>query len=136
MIWRDANEKPRVSGVYYCLCQFLDGDIGFSHRVFCVTRNEWQSEIKMIAWLDPEIPEKYLPKLVKDVEKPKGEWVDIRGFNFNPNKFYWAKYIYGGKEPWPDDGPWVLNGSGYRRAKGTYWPTIMIWSTPIDEPPR
>lgn len=134
MIWRDAKEKPRVWGQYYCLCQFLDGDLGFSHREFCLTRNEWESETKIISWLDPEIPEKYLPEKIwapvnesVTTEKPKGEWTPFANFKFDRSKYYWAK----------DDGySWIVDGCRCISPNIDLGSKAQIWSIPIEKPPR
>lgn len=152
MIWRDGKEYPKFIGRYYVFCR--DGFL--LDQLFQLSwwnGDKWDHDV--IAWLDPEIPEKYLPKKLwkgpktplvefetelleealgmreliegKRVEEPKGEWLPFATFKFDMSKYYWAK-----------DGnqTWVVDGYGCISPNIDLGSKAQIWSIPIEEPPR
>ena len=142
MIWRDAIEKPRVSGKYRVLIEGLYLPVPFNGHVnratfsswYSTNQDRWDDNARILAWLDPEVPEKYLPEKfwapVNDfvtTEKPKGEWLPFATFKFDMSKYYWAK-----------DGnqTWVVDGSGCISPNIDLGSQAYIWSIPIEEPPR
>lgn len=151
MIWRDGKEYPKFIGRYYVFCR--DGFL--LDQLFQLSwwnGDKWDHDV--IAWLDPEIPEKYLPEKLwelpmtevehqakeleealemreliegKRVEKPKGKWVNIKEFVFNPGCYYWAKERVL---------PFIVEGNYCGGGSHSFDSETMIWSIPIEEPPR
>ena len=154
MKWRDASERPKVLGEYFCLCRnSVIPDCMFR------TTSWWNGEVwgkDVMAWLDPEIPEKYLPNHLREPvkeenqvpegakrsvcnvsytweekeKKPRGEWLPPERiaamFSFRLQKFF-VRHI-------EDDETsvmclWVILNSDCPEQ----W---RVWSIPVEEPPR
>lgn len=155
MIWRDGKEYPKFIGRYYVFCR--DGFL--LDQLFQLSwwnGDKWDHDV--IAWLDPEIPEKYLPKKLwkgpktplvefetelleealgmreliegKRVEEPKGEWLPIS--RSDQIEMGTAKYCWyrEGLPVWIDHCEYMQY---YARRRGN---RIEVWTIPIEEPPR
>lgn len=90
MEWRSGKEKPTMEGVYQCLVKSEGGGIGTRVYKYDANSLSWTSSDRVIAWLDPEVPEEFL-KLENKEEKQKPRWVKIDDLNLTQGSdWYWA----------------------------------------------
>lgn len=174
MKWREGSESPKVSGKYQILVESRYLPVPFSGEVsratfsvwYSTNQNRWEESAKILAWLDPEIPEKYLPESLQEPVKtnslkmcPICHQQPCRNLcvDFAPGPKTELKFEAEGNESEKPKGEWLPVGRFEFDRSKYYWVrakdevsivdgevgeftgryrNIEVWSEPIKEPPR